>query len=285
MNPQAQPAPKVEIAPSQTPTPSPAPSAAKGGWLTILAVILAVVAVALVGLAVYLYSTGKTISELFSTPTENADSGDQDGGDSSMDGDNQSDNGEATITYNGEYITAELPEGWVVSEYYDGEGGAIMVEGPVYEGLTGITVSNPDEEVVFELGAVMGVGGTDACSEFFQFADTSEGYYDEVLALAVSEEMGPPTITDFTSTDYTEFSFFEKAIRRIGTTLYWDKTPATASFDAACGMNHGLWSLDHLYFLADETESNSYQAKVTAGTPEAELLILDEILASFAPKP
>lgn len=236
----------------------------------------------------YLYVTGKSISELIGREAATADEGGADDEDAGADGEAEADE-EAEeaepVAFLGDAISATMPVGWTITEYFDGDYSTMLSEGPIYEGLTGLTVSNPDSEVVFELEAVLGVGGTNECTQYFQFSDSVESYYDEVVATNAEEGAPAPAIVDLTGVDYTSFNFLGRDYRRAETTMYWDIQPATASYDAACGINHGLWEITEIAFDYDGDTSHTYDGTITPGTPAAELLILDDILASFEPMP
>ena len=284
MDPQAQPNPTpIQIGPGKN--PAPASAAQKGPFLTILAVILSIIAIALVALAIYMYSTGKTINQIIGREAATAEGGDEDDEDADADGEDEADDEEVLSTITGEFITAEVPENWTVTEYYDGDGTDTLTAGVVYTGLTGITIANPDGDVVFTLSAMYGIGGTEACEDFYQFADTSDTYYDEVVATNALDGSPAPTIIDLSAVDHTAFDFLNKSVRRVDTDLYWDKTPGAVNFDAACGIYFGAWELTDISFDADGDAKHTYHPEVAVGTPEDELLILDDILASFTPTP
>lgn len=277
----------------QTPPPAPAmppapkPENGKGTLWTILAIILSIVAVALIALAIYMYVSGKSLNQIIGRGATPADEGD-DGDDSSGDGededaeDEDEEDEEALVPFTGDTITAEAPEEWTITEYYDGDqyGTTTLTTGVAYSGLTGITVSNPDDEVVFNLTGVYGIGGTDACSQFYQFSDTDPDYYDEIVALSAIDEI-VPTIVDHSGDDYSAYDLLGLSVRRVDTSLFWDTSAGAETFDPGCGITYYAWELSPISFEGDGTTIHTYHAVITAGTPDAELLILDDILASI----
>jgi hypothetical protein len=47
-----------------------------------------------------------------------------------------------TQTFIGEAVTATLPKGWSIQEYFNGEGSDMLTEGVTYTGLTGLKIFN-----------------------------------------------------------------------------------------------------------------------------------------------
>lgn len=287
MNPQTQP-PVATPSPTPTPAPSSLPTPAtntgvKGVIWTVLAVVLSIIAVALIALSIYMYSSGKTLSQLMgksATPESGSDEGDDASGDSDSEENDDAEDEELEL-FTGDYFTGEHPGGWIITEYVDGAGSDMLVEGAEYFGVTGITIDNPDGDTVFTLGAVMGIGGTEECTEYYQFSDSNQAYYNSIVAINTGLGSAAPTIVNLAGKSYTDVTLFGKALRRVETDLFWDVNPNSAGFDAACGISYAFFELPGLSFLYDEESSHTYQAQIALGTPEDELLILDSILSSL----
>jgi hypothetical protein len=208
--------------------------------------------------------------------SEFEDSGEEDGmgGSSDTDGTDET----TTTSFTGTYVTAELPEGWTIVEYTDGEGSDMLVEQP-YTGLTGLKVFTPDSVEAFSLRAVDGIGGIDACGEYYQFPDDNPSYLSDMQDLATDVGMDL-TITPFGAGDYTEFELFGIPVRRVGYDLYKDRYPGNEFFEAACGINEFM-QIDQLTFTGGSYESHTYGESIGGLLNNGELLTLDGILASI----
>lgn len=182
--------------------------------------------------------------------------------------------------WEGTYVTAELPEGWTITEYYDGDGSEMLVDGPTYAGLTGLTVNNPEGVTVFKLEGVQGIGGPDSCENYYQFSDSGEDYYNDIVANSALVGV-TPTVVEIAEGDYTESSLFGLELRRAGYNIYWNKSEDEGVFNAACGIEGRILSLDTLTFDTDGTATGSYQFTVVSTATATELGTLDEILHSL----
>lgn len=186
-----------------------------------------------------------------------------------------------TTIFSGDYVTGELPDGWTIVEYENGLGSDLLSTGSTYTGLTGLEVLNPSDEVVFKLEAVWGIGGIEACSQYYQFPDNSTTYYNDMVAQAA--EVGvTPTVLTFTESDYVEYELLGITVRRVGTDLYWDRTSGNSYFEAACGMSEMFLILDDISYVADTYTKHDYQWTLEETAPDSELLELDTILESLA---
>lgn len=186
----------------------------------------------------------------------------------------------ALLEYTGNTFTANLPDGWSIQEYYNGNGTDMLVTGPTYTGLTGLEILNPGDEVVFKMKAVNGIGGVDACQNYFEFPDNSTTYYNEKLAS--SQAVGvTPTIVTIASGTYTEFDFLGKSFRRVNDDLYWDTIDGNSYFEAACGMDYAFMSFDGLTFGIDSSPGETYEIAVFGSPTASELETLEDILASL----
>lgn len=179
----------------------------------------------------------------------------------------------------GVYVSAELPEGWTITEYFDGDGSNMLVEGPEYAGLTGLKIFTPDALEAFSLQAVQGIGGVEACGQYYQFPDDNPAYLAEIQTL--SAEVGvTPSIISIGAGEYSEFELFGISVRRAGYYLYKDRTEGNAFFEAACGINEFM-EIDELGYTFDGMESTTYQEDVSVTLSEDELITLDQILSSL----
>lgn len=191
-------------------------------------------------------------------------------------------NVENTQTFEGNYIKADYPDGWRIIEYTDGNGTDSLVSGSTYTGITGLEIKKSDNKTIFKMSGVNGIGGTDACSKYYKFADTPASYYHSVKQ--TSENLGvTPVIVDLSNKTYTSFNLFDKRTRRINTTLYWDTQISNTTFETACGLSSEIWSFGMLKFQSDGIETSAYRIKITSGNSKDELIKLDAILESMEP--
>lgn len=268
---------------NQTPAPEVPKIEKRSAWGTISIVIITLLVTLIlcliVVLALIVTGTGKSLLDSVSEDNEETTENTEDESEPSGTGDAQSTTSD-TAKFTGDYITAEMPTGWIITEYTNGDGTDMLVEGVTYTGLTGMKISKPGGTVVFKMEAVSGIGGVDACGEYFKFSDSSPSYQSDVETQ--SADLGvPTTIVDLTGGTYSEFYFLGKRVRRINNNLYWDKTAGTGTFDAACGMEHMFWILP-LSFTADGMASSTYQISIESGVSPADLNSLDDVLESLA---
>jgi hypothetical protein len=253
----------------------------------ILVAILFVLILTVGGGTWYARQQGTTLIGLFGGEEEGEDMGEEeppDGAEGEEAGNGQEVPEETVVggsEFTGKYVTATLPEEWTIIEYFDGDGSDILVEGVTYEGLTGLKIFNPDDDTVFALAAVYGIGGIEACNDYYEFPDNSLSYYQEV-ATAANEIGITPNIIEVAADTYTEFTLFDLRVRRGGYTLYWDlNSDDPSSFDAACGMNAHIFIFDDLQFSADGNSLGNYQFDLSNSVNEADLLTLDSVLDSL----
>lgn len=271
------PEPKPDVPVQEKPQASTGDSAGKKGkmsWLYIAVIAMAVVALVLVGFIAY--------TEIFkeSTPDSSSDEGSEGEGMEEVPLEGVGVEEETMGTFEGDAVTAELPEGWSIVEYFGGDGTDMLTDGVVYTGLTGLEIMTPGEGAAFTLKAVYGIGGVDACKEYYQFADNSTDFYDMIVETS-AENGVVPTIVDYTETEYTEFTFLGMSMRRIGQEIFNDNAEDDEYFQAGCGMTHNLWTPEGLSFAADGEEYGTYQWDINDEADEAILLELDAILGSM----
>jgi hypothetical protein len=135
--------------------------------------------------------------------------------------------------------------------------------------------------VIFSLKAVYGIGGVEACEDYFQFADNDTDYYNQIVADSAVHGI-TPTIVDYSTTDYTEFTFMGLSVRRVGQKLFWDTVEDATYFQAACSLSYSAWNLEGVSFTADGMDSSSYMWDINDSADEAILLELDSILDSMS---
>jgi hypothetical protein len=179
-------------------------------------------------------------------------------------------------------VSGKAPAGWAIVEYHDGAGSTNLVGNVTYSGLTGLAIQNPEGVVVFKLEGIYGIGGPYGCFRYFQFADDSPAYLAEVQDINLEWNWPPLVMVDLTSASYQEYMLFDVRVRRIGTTLYWDRYAGDAYFQAGCGMMEHIFVFTNLQFTGDSWSLNGYRYTINRASPESDLLILDEILKSLA---
>jgi hypothetical protein len=188
-----------------------------------------------------------------------------------------------TFDYVGSYVSATLPNDWSIVEHKDGAGTTMLVTGPSYTGLTALEVLNASSQSVFKLTAAYGIGGSDQCSTYAKFSDFNQADYSELNIQNVSNYQTVITLVDVSAENFTKFDFLGLNVRRIGTTLYWDKISGNEYFEpASCGLDPSFPSFTSLNFFVDGNAQTGYQWKIV-GTPSSEdLLKLDAVLDSIA---
>ncbi|MHC1716614.1 MAG: hypothetical protein AB9915_01805 [Candidatus Dojkabacteria bacterium] len=179
--------------------------------------------------------------------------------------------------FNGEYVSAIAPDGWLIVEYENGDGSEMLVDGVTYAGLTGIKISNGSKEVM-KFEAVSGIGFV-GCPEIPLFDDSSAAYKQEQETM--NEEVGMDlTTVDYTDAEYSEFKFLGKTVRRVDTRLYYDTVVGNAFFEPQC--ERDFMTLKGLSFVDSyDYKGEAYEYTISDSSTDAELLILDGILASI----
>ncbi len=274
--------------PQQAPAPQAAPKSNKAVFILTI-ILVAIICLAAGAAAYYFYensdfSKGKS-SDNASQSGNSSEESEQEADDDAADAEEADEEEEEELAepnWTGDSVEAILPDGWTIQEYYDGAGSDMLVSGVAYTGLTGLTVTKPGGTVVFEMGGVYGIGGTDACMEYFEFPDSSVAFHDEVFNDSAVEGVVPTVIT-IADGDYVEYSFLGLRVRRVGTDIYWDAIDGNASFDAACGIMQHFISPADLSFSGDGTAIGNYEIQIVNAPSEAELNTLDGILNHILP--
>lgn len=148
--------------------------------------------------------------------------------------------------YEGEFITARVPQGWRITEYKDGDETAVLPsesQSPsIYQGLTGLTIYNTKGQSIFKLNADNRIGGVEPCDEIFIFDDTnreySEGLADFALYYASNFKDYNPQVIGL-GKNYVDLLILGRYARRIGKTYYWNSEVGLMSFNPICSRPHG----------------------------------------------
>ncbi len=193
----------------------------------------------------------------------------------------ETENEEITETFTGEVISATLPEGWSIEEYFDGEGSDSLVEGVTYSGLTGLKIFNANDEEMFWLKGVNGIGFA-GCNEYYAFEDDNPDYRQEMEDMA--DEMGDTlNINDFSSMPYTEFEWLGHTTRRVANRFYQDDEEGNEFFEAPCF--NIVVALDGVTFEDANSDGPAYEAyfyKFPEDISGDELVQIDGILGSMS---
>ncbi len=244
--------------------------------LTVLVAILAFIIVFLLGVifAPYIREVGKEyFPKLNIWNEEETSSEDED--------ENNIEETESTATteITRNIISAEVPEGWDIIEYTNGNGTDMLVDGITYTGLTGIEILNPEDEVVFYTKAVSGIGFA-GCGDYAIFADNNPSYYQEQVD--ANNEIGETmTEHDYTNTEYSEFEWLGNTMRRIDRIYYYDTNTENNLFEPPCVPS--LITLTGISFTDSYGYAGtaySYGLEDTA--TEEEISTVDQILESMA---
>jgi hypothetical protein len=253
--------------------------------VVILNLLLAIVTIVLLGYIAY-RNGYINLDNILNTPEETVDievdieeeRGEEEGEQPVEE--NQKDTEKPVVldTFEGETLSAVLPEGWEIIEYFDGEGTDMIDPGTSYTGLTGIQILNKREEVM-KIEGVSGIGFV-GCQELPRFTDSSPEYEQEQEEL--NEEIMEEEIEylDYTDIPYSEFNWFEKKFRRIQTALYYDTVEDNDYFEPQCEVS--FFRLENLGFEdADGYPGDTYMYTISQEATEEELRLLDQILISM----
>ncbi len=258
-----------------TTTPKPASKPKSHGGLVALCIFLALI---VVGLLVYIAYEKEYIQIPLLSKTNSAEDTSEDANTNDSDATESNDTSASTTTFTGQTVTATLPIGWTMQEYYNGQGTEYLSEGPIYTGLTAIKIFNASNTELFHLAGVNGIGFA-GCSEYYAFADDNPAY--RAQAQASADEMGDAmNINDFSNMPYAEYDVLGRTVRRIATKIYLDDEEGNNYFEAPCF--NVIVTFEGLSYT---DESNyPYEAYFygfnTAITGE-ELLKVDDILKSM----
>lgn len=276
--------PKEEVVTTTTTVVKQKP---KGKGLSIIFIILgALILLGGAAYAGYYYANSQPANEEEST----SDIPEQE------EGEEQNDEEESVVPVSsefvGDYVTAEVPDGWSIVEYVDGDGSNMLVGQTDYQGLTGLSVLTDEDEEVLKVYAVMGIGGIDICSTVAKFSDTPQAYINAINALTTDYNLSSdpdepmPVVNVIGDHEYTEFSFIDFRGRRVDTDLYWNDLDNVNvnEFHSLCGLSAGVLSFETLSFEYDSgmgfDTGNSYSVKIMGDPSEEILLLLDDVMSS-----
>lgn len=180
--------------------------------------------------------------------------------------------------FQGEYISTNLPLGWSITEYTDGEGTDMLTPG-TYSGLTGLKIFKEDTEI-FYMQAVSGLGFA-GCPNYAKFDDESTTYYQQLL---VENEVSGEVIniTDYTDTAYEEFTLLGLPFRRIGKTYLYDVISGNNYFEPPCVPSLVAFYDLTLYRAQEGPGSSTYDYGATDEATPEDLLVVDQILQDIA---
>ena len=268
------------------PTVSPVNPVVKKGispvvWIALLALV-AFLFLVLGAAAMWFYNENYADADSSATDEESSEETEEENTTETPDAEETEDDEDeiALDTFEGDVVTAELPDGWTIVEYMDGAGSDMLVDVTSYTGLTGLSILKPGDIEIFHMNAVDGIGGTGGCDEYFQFSDNSVSYYNNIVNESNAVGM-TTTVVPVTDGSYTEFTLFGTDFRRVDDTLYWDTIAGNNYFEAGCGISFGFVMLDDMSFDGSGYTSNTYQLEIPGTPTEAELIQLDAILESL----
>ncbi len=284
---------------SQSPTPpiedvnKPNRLKRKNSWLLVLIIFLTVLFLSIAGYIVYkefiqlknssdqniVNDTDEKKTDETEIETIEDDSGVCEIGDEDCLEEEDDEIGSSYVTFEGEVITAQLPSGWSIIEYFDGDGTeSLPGEAGDYEGLTAIDIISDDNRQVFTLQAVSGIGFA-GCPQYALFEDDNDVYKLEQETM--NDEMGEEMeVLDYTDTEYVEFEFLGVTFRRVGNKYYYDTDEGNNYFEPPC--IESLLTLEGLYFT--DEDGHIYEAYFYGPTEysiEDDLPIIDDILESM----
>jgi len=175
--------------------------------------------------------------------------------------------------FEGEYISAEIPQEWSVKEYKNGENNGFVPEGNQYTGLTTLEV-NHESKNIFKLEILDGVGSI-GCPQIVLFKDSPENF--EEKQNESNEEIGlQAEVLDYTNTTYSEITLFGTKIRRVGTKVFFDTDSNTVAFEAQCENN---WI--EISGLNSVSPVSYFRIVISQDATQEELTVLDSILESM----
>jgi hypothetical protein len=183
-----------------------------------------------------------------------------------------------TTTFTGDAVVAQLPTNWTITEYYNGQGSDMLVDGVTYTGLTGLKIFENGTQM-FWLKAVNGIGFA-GCSEYYAFEDDNPAYRQEMQNIA--DEIGDSMhINNFSSMPYYEYTWLGHTTRRVANRFFQDETEGNAYFEASCF--NALVLLNGVSFKdGDNHEYSGYFYEFPSGITGDQLLQVDNILKSMS---
>ena len=217
----------VETQTTTPPVPTPSEPKPKGNAsLIVLCVILGLIIVCL--LTYIAYQKGLVEIPFLDKANTNTNTQAEENADDTTVAETET----ATETFTGEAVSATLPEGWTIEEYFNGDGSDMLTEGITYTGLTGLKIFNTDDEEMLWLKGVYGIG-FEGCSEYYAFEDDNPTYRQEMQDMV--DEIGDTMhVNDFSSMPYTEYEWLGHSTRRVANRFYQDSEEGNSYFEASC---------------------------------------------------
>lgn len=193
---------------------------------------------------------------------------------------------DTTTTFEGIYISAELPQGWTIVEYNDENGSNMIMSGITYSGLVGLKVFNANNDEMFYLKAVDGIGGLAGCDEVYEFSDTDPAYLADGNDTTSSSGI-TPTVVDLTAETYSEYDIFNHSVRRIERFLYRDAYDSLyTGFNPGCGIDTSFFEVTSLGYdrvIAGVSETGTtYTWEIPSSAPLSDLETLDDVLENLS---
>jgi len=259
----------------------------KGNTLIIINVLLTLL---IIGLGVYIFMTDKKVKELEKTNKvkesvvqedienekevviEKEETGEENKTEKEVVSKPQ------TKTFTGKYIKAELPTGWKIVEYGNGEGTEYLMDGTNYKGLTGLKIYY-NEGTILTMSAVDGIGSNE-CPKLPHFTDSSDEYEKNMRDMV--ESTGKELeLLDYTSGNYEEYKWFDRNIRRVGNTFHYDTKNNNAYFEPQCMFPVIAFETPMFSSDSGSPTMNSYQYKLEKTAAKTVLEQLDTILKNM----
>ncbi len=185
---------------------------------------------------------------------------------------------ETLTPFDGEYISTEIPDGWEIEEYKDGEGTTMLPDIGGYTGLTGLKIFKGEQEIFF-MQAVSGLGFA-GCPNYAKFTDENPEYYSQIVEdnEIIGEDLN---VTDYTNSQYQEFTWLGIPFRRIAKEYLYDETLGNEYFESPCVPSLISFENISLYTSEDGYESSTYDYGAKEDATEQDLLVVDQILADM----
>lgn len=186
----------------------------------------------------------------------------------------------------GTYVTATIPQEWSIVEYTDEMGfvDGMTIDGALF-GLTGLEIKDENNQTIFSLQGIDGIGGNGACTSVGQFKDTETSYVQNVKDTNDLVGSEPPTVINLMNVEYTEINALGLRMRRVDNKMYLAETFSIA-FNTECGISEKIVRIDELGFTVDnDYEVDAYRLEINPEVLlESTLEQLDEVLQTLKAK-
>lgn len=188
---------------------------------------------------------------------------------------------EPTIyTFQGKYVSAQLPESWTILEIENNKNNSPLL--PLepesesiygYEGLTSLEIySDLDAKTkIFEINAILGIGGSNTCINVYKFSDTSLSYVafrrNQLEKSFSDQEL---SVVDASELPFKEFYIDTVLARLTQDGIFWEDSTNTNTldgFNTACGLSASIPTDIKLFSFSSTGNHpqiyNSYKWNVT----------------------